>query len=342
MPTQNGIRQLEPPTCDDRLMWDIESSAFHAPALSVADELGIFALLEQKPATAQEVAASLSLGMRAVEALLATLTALGLLVQHRGEFSNSETARNYLLPDSPYYWGDFLRQIKHIPRTHAAILEVVRNDTLRDNPSQWLQGDVDPERARQFTEVMHSRGLPPAFGVARRGDFSGVKRLLDVAGGSGCFSIAMAMRYPEMRFTILELPSVCAHTNGYIAEYGLQFQIDTHAADMFNDPWPGGYDAVFFSEIFHDWDREHCLALGRRSFTALPPGGRIYLHEMLMAETQDGPLTIAACSMRMLLMTQGKQYSAVELGAILRECGFVDVSVTSTSTYFSLVSARKP
>src|SRR5262249_55126463 len=157
------FQQLEPPTCDDRLMWDIESSAFHAPSLSVADELGIFALLEQKPASAAEVAASLALGMRAVEALLAILTSLGLLVQHQGKFSNSETARNYLLPDSPYYWGGFLGAMKRNPRTHAAILEAVQKDTLRENSTSWLAGGMEPERAKQFTHMMHSRGLPTAF-----------------------------------------------------------------------------------------------------------------------------------------------------------------------------------
>src|SRR6185436_18840823 len=103
-----------------------------------------------------------------------------------------------------------------------------------------------------------------------------------------------------------------------------------------------GYDAIFFSDIFHDWDRETCLQLGRQSYEMLPTGGRIYLHEMLLDDTRDGPLVAIALSMRMLVATLGKQFTFGELDELLRECGFEEVSVTSTSSYFSLVSAIKP
>jgi hypothetical protein len=32
--------QLSPPTCEDRLIWDVERSSFHFPTLAAADELG--------------------------------------------------------------------------------------------------------------------------------------------------------------------------------------------------------------------------------------------------------------------------------------------------------------
>jgi hypothetical protein len=342
MANQNEIRKLEPPTSDDRLIWDIASSTFYFPTLTVADELGLFSFLEQTPATPQEVATKFSLGMRATEALLGVLTSLGLLIQHLGKFSITEVSRNYLLPESPYYWGDFLRGVRDNSPTHASVQSALLEDNLREHPSLWQTGGLDPKRAEQFTRRMHSRGLAAAVGMARRGNFTDVRRLLDVAGGSGCFSIALAMRHPDIHFTVLELPSVCPVTAQYVADYGLQDQIDTYAADMFKDAWPTGYDAIFFSDIFHDWDREMCLQLGRHSYEMLPSGGRIYLHEMLLDDTRDGPLVAIALSMRMLVATQGKQSTLGELDELLKECGFGEVSVTSTSSYFSLVSATKP
>jgi hypothetical protein len=342
MANQNEVRPLELPTCDDRLIWNIASSTYYFPTLTVADELGLFSYLEQTPATPQEVATRFSLGTRATEALLGVLTSLGLLVQHLGKFSVTEVSRNYLLPESPYYWGDFLRGVRDIAPTHASLQAALLEDNLREHPSLWQTGGLDPKRAEAFTRRMHSRGLAAAVAMARRGNFTDVKRLLDVAGGSGCFCIALAMRYPDIRFTVLELPSVCPVTAQYIADYGLQDQIDTYAADMFKDPFPTGYDAIFFSDIFHDWDRETCLKLARQSYEMLPSGGRIYLHEMLLDDTRDGPLVASALSMRMLVATQGKQFTFGELDALLRECEFGDVSVTATASYFSLVSATKP
>ena len=44
------IRSLEPPTCDDRPIWDIYLSFLHFPALIVADEIGLFSLLAEMQA----------------------------------------------------------------------------------------------------------------------------------------------------------------------------------------------------------------------------------------------------------------------------------------------------
>ncbi len=51
-----------------------------------------------------------------------------------------------------------------------------------------------------------------------------------------------------------------------------------------------GYDALLFSNIFHDWGPETNAKLARRRSTALPSGGRIFLHEMLLDDTGSGPL----------------------------------------------------
>ena len=55
---------LLPPTCDDRQIWDIWLSRWQLPAVTVADELGVFAQLVRKPATVQDVASRLDPGRR--------------------------------------------------------------------------------------------------------------------------------------------------------------------------------------------------------------------------------------------------------------------------------------
>jgi acetylserotonin N-methyltransferase len=110
---------------------------------------------------------------------------------------------------------------------------------------------------------------------------------------------------------------------------------------MFKDPWPTGYDAVFFGNIFHDWGRPRCRFLAQRSHQALPPGGRIYIHEMLLSDTKDGPLAAATDSMHMMFFAEGKQQSVGEFDELLGEAGFKDLTVTHTFGYYSLLSARK-
>ena len=63
-----------------------------------------------------------------------------------------------------------------------------------------------------------SRTLPAA---RRNYDFTGVKKILDVGGGSGCFMIAMAQAHPELSATIMELGSMCEAASPYIAKAGV-------------------------------------------------------------------------------------------------------------------------
>ncbi|WP_240041642.1 MULTISPECIES: acetylserotonin O-methyltransferase [Okeania] len=259
-------QELEILTCDDKPLWDTWLSMFHFPTLTVADELGLFSLLDKKPATAEEVATNLSLGSRATEALLGVMTSLGYLVQFKGKFHLTQVSQNFLLPDSPYYWGGILHFMRDNPLSHSELLEAVQNDrsSIYDEKGIWETHEADQEKAEAFTRHMHSQSLTPALGAALRGDFFGVKRLLDVGGGSGAFCFALARRYPQMHCTILELPTVCDIAQEYIAEAGLSDRVDTYVGDFFQQPFPSGYDAILFSNIFHDWGWEKCLHLAKQ------------------------------------------------------------------------------
>ena len=140
MASPNKIRQMDAPACDDQLLWDLRLSSFYYPSLTVADELGLFPLLEEKPATVQEIAASLSLGVRGTEAILGVLTSLGFLAQHQGKFSITEVSRNFLLPDSPYYFGGVLASNRDNLPTHADIRAALLKDNLRDLTDHWQAG----------------------------------------------------------------------------------------------------------------------------------------------------------------------------------------------------------
>jgi hypothetical protein len=331
---------LEPPTCDDLPLWEIKFANLQAPAVTLAVELGLFPLLAEKAVDHEEIGRSLCLRPRACEVLLAVLAGLGLLAQREGRFTLTPAARNFLLPDSPYYQGIlYSREWKLYQTVREALL---RDRDREPNTHPWLTGALELEDAREFTAKMHAESLPAAMAVARLGDFTGVRHLLDVGGGSGCFCVALAARHPEMRFTILELPTVCQVAQEYVAAAGMQARIDTHSANMFRDPWPIGADALFFSNIFHDWNPNRCLELARRSFETLPPGGRIYLHEALLNDAGDGPLRTALFSLQMMLGAEGQQYTARELRERLEACGFIEASVTPTYGYYSLMVARKP
>lgn len=343
IPMLTGVK-LEVPTTDDRLMWDIYLSANILPSVAACDELGVFSLLDQQPCTRADVAAHLSLTDDWVEVLLGVLGALDLVRVQDGRFHLTNSARTYLLPESPYYRGFTLRRFaqndvgQRLKRSLASSSSTSDRYVVRD----WSAGEITREQAETSTRTMHGLSFPSAVAMARTGDFKDVSRLLDVAGGSGGFAIALAQRYPQMRCSVADLPIVCELAAELIAHYGVQDQVDTLPLNMFFEAWPTGYDAMFFSCVLHDWNLEQRTQLIQNAFAALPSGGRIYIHEMLLNDVGDGPPGPALFSVNMRIGTAGKQFSAPELRRALEQVGFRDVSVQNTYAYFSLVSARRP
>jgi hypothetical protein len=110
---------------------------------------------------------------------------------------------------------------------------------------------------------------------------------------------------------------------------------------MWTDPFPAA-DLHFYSWIYHDWPPEKGRVLTQKSFAALESGGRLVIHEMLYNDEKTGPFPMAACSINMLVWTEGEQYSGRELSAILADAGFTDIEVKPTWGYWSIVTGRKP
>jgi len=337
----------EPPTCDDRPLWDVWLSVYHLPAVSVADELRLFDVLAAAPADAEELAARTGCSERGLSILLPLLVALGFLAQRAGRFQITDTARQFLLHDSPFYWGGLLARVgKNLPH-HKSLLALIRaadgDNALsgrgeRRPVEAWESGQLQPEQARSIATFMHSHSLPAALGAARNADFSGVSRLLDVGGGSGCFAIALAQQYPALHCTVMDLPAMCEVTREYIAAAGAEARVDTAPVDMFRQDWPSGYDAVFFSNVFHDWSFATCAELAAKAHGILPKGGRICLHEMLLDDNGCGPPAATAFSVTMLHGTQGQQFTFAQLRDLLEGAGFSDIGSVSTYGYYSVVS----
>lgn len=342
---------LATPSSDDRPIWDIWLSSLWLPSITVAVELGLFEALRESPATSEELARRLELNPRGTRLLLQLLVSLGALVLHDGSFQLAPLARNYLLSDSPFFWGHVWSLSIDLSPIHAKLRDMLltkpRAPTANapSSPEEpvaaWESGQIDLERAGRIARFMNSHSMAAAVGLARASSFESANRLLDVGGGSGCFSIALAQRNPQLRCTVMDLPAMCRWAQDYIDAAGVRDRVDTRGIDMFREDWPRGYDAIFFSNIFHDWSFETCAKLAASAYAALLEAGRVYLHEMLLDDTGTAPRTAAAFSVLMLIGTRGQQFRFVELQRMLENAGFVDVTVTPAHGYYSLVSARK-
>ena len=330
---------IEAPTTDDRVVWDVWLSMWWMPSVTAADELGVFDALDARPSTAPELARALSLTARGTAALLGLLASLGFLSAHEERYALTAVARDYLVTRSRFYWGGVLTREAARSSLHAIVKRAVAGTAAPS--AAWEGGVLTAAQARQVARFMDAHSQPAAAGLARVAVLDGVTRLLDVGGGSGCFSLALAARHPALRCTVMDLPAMCAEAARYTVAADLADRVGTHAADMFADAWPDGHDGVLFSNVFHDWSDDACGGLAARAHAALPAGGRVFVHELLLDEGGTTPRTAAAFSLLMAVATQGRQFTLRELRTLLETAGFTDVTCTPTHGYHSVVSARR-
>ena len=339
--SQEGRR----PRGDDRPLWDIIMGIYGYQAVLLCHELKLFPLLADQPGTLGEIAAALQIDPRPAQALLQVCTALGLVKVQDGVFSLTPVAEDYLLESGPVYFGGFL----DYTLAHRTVLSF---DSLKkavlSNSAQVYEGAElynshleQKELARAFTRMMHSHSRAAAQDWPEKIDLSGIRTMLDIGGGSGVHSIAAALRWPELRIVLFDLPAVCEVAQEYFAIQALQERSRTESGDIWQDPFPPA-DLHFYSDIFHDFSYEKCRFLARKSFASLEAGGRVILHEMLYNGDKSGPFTVAGYDVSMLLWTEGQQFSGAELSALLAAAGFFDLHVIPTLGYWGIVTGRKP
>jgi len=186
---------------------DISQIAYRFKASKVlfaALDLDLFGLLAAAPKTSDQLAGDTGVLRERLDILLTACVGLGLLVKQGNTYANAPASQSYLVRSAPSYFGDYYRF--QIDRQVYPAFERLP-DALRGRRAEFYRLMDDPQEALSFSRGQHSGSLGPAVVLARTVDLKGARRLLDVGGGSGAFSITLCRRFPELRATILDFPS---------------------------------------------------------------------------------------------------------------------------------------
>jgi SAM-dependent methyltransferase len=327
----------------EKRVYDLYIAGRQSAALAAAVRLGLFAALDEAPLEPGALAERLGVPPRPLAQLCRVLVAMGLLERAGLQLSLSADAAACLVPGRPGALVGLIDLEVENFLAPALVLDAIRRDApaVYGSDDPWRAHEISRERARAFTRAMHDISSGPGQALASALDFSRGGRLLDLGGGSGALSIALAREWPRLVCVVLDLPAVCALAEEYVASAGLSARISTWPADFFRDPLPADFDALLLSQILHDWPPERGAQLLERARLALRPGGRILIHEKLVDDDGRGPLANALVDLDMLVWTEGQQYTPAGLRALLEGAGFSGVETRTTAGYWSLTQARR-
>jgi len=290
--------------------------------LLTAVELNLFSAVGQG-ATAAEVSSKLHTDQRATEMLMNALVAMGMLTKQECVFRNTTATARYFVEGSPDDARAATMHTVHLWRRWSTLTECVRAGTsvtygeAVDHPAEWT---------RAFIAAMHRNALERAPLVVQAVGAQGVKRMLDVGGGSGAYSIAFARANEKLHADVLDLEAVISIAQSHIEKAGLADRIKTRAGDLRQDKVGEAYDLVFVSAICHMLSPKENRDLLKRCNAALAPGGRIVIQDFILDPDKTAAKSAALFSLNMLVGTQGgSSYSEDEYTVWLQDAGLQDV-----------------
>ena len=290
-----------------------------------AIELDVFSAVATAggDATAASVARALGADRRATETLLNALVALGVMGKRDGVFANSPLATRFFTAGSPDDARVSLRHNLSLWGTWSNLTETVRTGRPAARGEMATRGE---DWTVPFIAAMHRNAALRAPLVVQAVGAAGVRRLLDVGGGSGAYSIAFARANPELSAEVFDLGTVVSIAAQHVAEAGLGSRVRTRVGDLTRDAFGAGYDLVLLSAICHMLGPDENRDLLGRARDALVPGGRVVIQDHVMDEDQTAPRAGALFAINMLVGTpSGSTYSETEYRSFLEAAGFSEV-----------------
>lgn len=304
------------------------SAFYESQILFTASDLGVFAnLAELGSAAADTLAERLGLDPRGTRLLLDACVSLELLAKDGEQYTNSPEAAIFLVPGSPGDLSKAIRYNRDVYEAWGKLKGLVKTGKPVERPEIHLGEDED--RTRTFVLSMHGRALGIGRMLIPQLHLDGCRKILDVGGGPGTYSVLIAQKHPEIMATVLDLPGVVKVAAGLIAQQGMAERVKTLPGSYHDTAFPAGNDAVLFLGVLHQESPESIVALFKKAYASLNPGGRIYVMDMMTDQTHTKPTFSALFAVNMALTTNdGWVFSDKELDGWLRQAGFEDFSVS--------------
>lgn len=303
-------------------------------------ELDLFTRVSQGLGTAEALAGSAGLDLRATARLLDALVIHGLLEKEGSRYRLTD-AGSLLSAEHPRTVLPMALHMNELWRTWSGLTAAV---TRGGNPERVPIAKRDEGAMRAFIGAMHVVGQGLSKEIAASLDLSSFGRLLDVGGASGTYTIAFLERNPRMSAVIFDLEPVIAMARDHLARAGMAERVTLVSGDFYVDPLPQGCDLALLSAIIHQNSPEQNQALYAKVFQALEPGGLLIIRDHVMEADRTRPPAGAIFALNMLVGTAGGDtYTCAEIRQGLEAVGFADTRlVRQGESMDGLVTARKP
>jgi len=305
----------------------ISKAFWESAALMSAVELGLFTALSRGQNTIEAAARATGIEALNAERLLTVLTAMTLVTRDGDRFCNAPDVERFLVEGHPSYAGPWMLFGK--PRWDAwgHLTEHLKQRKEDQRILGMYDANFTVERAREYHAATYSIGLGAARRFHRQVDLAGRHKIMDLGGGSGCYCIVAAEKYPDLRAVVLDLAPVVVVTREYVARAGVADRVSAEPCDFTHDSLPTDADVAIMASNLPQYSRDIVAGVVQRVFDALLPGGEFHLIGEMLDADRSGPLAPALWGLSEAVSgSTGLAHSVTECIGYLEAAGFHDVN----------------
>ncbi len=306
-------------------------------------ELDVFTHIEEGKRTAKEIARAAHASERGIDHLLNALVAMGYLNKKGERYGLSPVSKTFLVRGKESYMGGFIYETKLIWDNWSRLTDVIRTG----HPVETVD---DEQGGREFFPKLVAAIFPMTFGAARAAVATltektrkRIRNILDVAAGSGAWSLAFAEAIPDARVVAVDYPEVTQITRQFAERLGVADRYDYIEGNLREvDFGRNRYDLVILGHIIHSEGEKWGKKLIKKSYSALRDGGLLLIAEMIPNDTRTGPKIPLVFGLNMLLHTEnGDVFTMREYRGWLKEAGFKKVTTIEVPSPSPLILATK-
>lgn len=285
----------------------------------------------------------LNLDERGLRLLLNGLVGIGFLqASADGIYSLPPDVAHYLVKSSAGYIGGMVHHCKWLYENWSMLTDAVTSGQPVGGAQSLAQLEI------YFSELvkgLYVSNYPTAQKLAQTlgiGDRYRNLDILDVAGGSAVWSIAMLEQDSGSHATVLDFPSVTNVAESYVAQHGLANRFSYWPGDLEAMDMDGArFDMVVMAHICHILGPTATQKAFRNLRNVLKPGGRIAIVDFVPDDQRSKAGWPLIFGVNMLITTpEGDVFTAAEYTQWLREAGFKKVDLKEIDADVTAVIAE--
>jgi ubiquinone/menaquinone biosynthesis C-methylase UbiE len=268
--------------------------------------------------------------------LLDSCVSLGLLEFENNKYMNSHFSLIYFVEGERFYVGDFLKLVNDESLQWFQLPDIIRGNEEKNKEYPYIRSDY-----RTFITAMNCLGvLGEADALKEIVNLSGYKKMVDVGGGSGLYSIALCQKYPELQSTILDVKETLEVTREMISNRPEKTRIDLREGDFLNDSLGEELDIVLLSDVIYEETKAKIVL--QNSWDSLNQKGVLIIRGYYADPLESRPLFGALFAVKQLVdNAQKKIMTKSMLEESIKAIGFTIVKARPLTEHSFVLVCRK-